>query len=98
MSTLFIQHHKSILREFYCGNINPNERPIIQSPECKQFLKIVADSEEKLLKLLSGIELELFQAFSDAQGRLSSVSMADGFVEDFCIGMMIAIESTGMKI
>lgn len=63
-----------------------------ESPECKQYLKIVADSEEKLLKLLDGTELELFQAFSDAQGKLSAVSIADGFVEGFCLGMRIAIE------
>jgi len=83
---------KSILHEFYYGNINPNERPLIQSPECKQLLKIVADSEENLLKMLVGTELELFQKFSDAQGKLSSVSIADGFVEGFCMGMRIAIE------
>lgn len=82
---------KSILHEFYYGNINPNERPTVQSPECKQYLKIVVDSEEKLLKLLNGTELELFQAFSDTQGKLSSVSIADGFVEGFCLGMRIAI-------
>lgn len=83
---------KSILHEFYYGNINPNERPTVQSPECKQYLKIVADSEEKLLKLLSGTELELFKAFSDAQGKLNSVSIVDGFVEGFCVGIRIAIE------
>lgn len=54
---------KSILHEFYYGNINPNERPFLQSLECKQFLRIVADSEKKLLKLLDGTELKLFQAF-----------------------------------
>jgi len=83
---------KSILHEFYYGNINPNERPTIQSPECKQYLKIVAESEEKLLKLLDGIEKELFQTFSDAQGKRSSLSIANGFVEGFCVGMKIAID------
>ncbi len=83
---------KSILHEFYYGNINPNERLLVQSPECEQFLKIVADSEEKLLKCLSRDEKELFQTFSKAQGDLSAVSIADGFVEDFCIGMRIAIQ------
>ncbi len=60
---------KSILHEFYYGNISPNERPLVQSPECKQFLKIVADSEEKLLKLLDGNEKEPLQTFSKAQGE-----------------------------
>jgi hypothetical protein len=38
------------------------------------------------------MEKELFQTFSDAQGKLSSASIADGFVEGFCVGMKIAIE------
>lgn len=84
---------KSILHEFYYGNINPNERPLIQSSECKQYHKIIVDSEGKLLKLLDDTEKELFQTFSDAQGKLSSVSIADGFVEGFCVGMRIAIEA-----
>jgi len=77
---------KSILHEFYYGNIDPNERPLVQSSECKQFLKIVTDSEEKLLKLLGGEEKELLQIFSKAQGDLSAISIADGFVEGFCLG------------
>jgi len=80
---------KSILYEFYYGNINPNERPLVQSPECKQFLKIVANSEEKLLKLLGGEEKELLQIFSKAQGDLSAIFIADGFVDGFCLGMKI---------
>jgi hypothetical protein len=83
---------KNILHEFYYGNINPNERPTIQSPEYKQFLKIVADSEEKLLKLLNNDEKELFRTFSSAQGDLNEISVADGFIDGFCLGMRIAIE------
>jgi len=89
---------KSILYELYYCNINPNERPLVQSPEWKQFLKTVADNEENLLKLLNGTELELFQTFSDAQGKLSSVSIADGFVEGFCLGMRISIEAMEKQI
>jgi len=29
---------------------SPNEKPLVQAPGSKQFIKIVADSEEKLLK------------------------------------------------
>ncbi|MGL6216955.1 MAG: DUF6809 family protein [Lacrimispora sphenoides] len=81
---------KSVLHELYYGNINSNERPLIHSPECKQYLKIVAESEEKLLKLLE--EKELFQTFSDIQDKLSSVSIADGFVKGICLGMRNGIE------
>jgi hypothetical protein len=45
-----------------------------------------------LLKLLGGKDKDLFQTFSDAQGKLSSVSISDGFFEGFCVGMKIAVE------
>lgn len=43
------------------GNINQNERPTVLCPKYKQFLKVVVDSEEKLLKFLNCIELKFFK-------------------------------------
>jgi hypothetical protein len=39
------------------------------------------------------LRMELFQTFSDAQGKLSLVSIADVFVDGSCLGMMIANEA-----
>lgn len=83
---------KSILHEFYYGNINPNEKSFKQDSEYGRVIKILSESEEKLLKLLNPDEKALFETFSKAQGDLNYISIADGFVEGFCLGMRIAIE------
>jgi len=78
---------KIILHEFYYGNINPNERPFKRDTEYSRVIKSLSDSEKKLLKLLTGTEKELFDTFSKAQCDLSAISIADGFVDGFCLGM-----------
>jgi len=85
---------KSILREFYHGNLNPNEKSFVRESEYGKVIKTLSESEEKLLKLLNGDEKELFQTFSNAQGDLNEISVADGFVDGFCLGIRIAIEVT----
>ena len=83
---------KSILHEFYYSNINPNEKPFKRDSEYIKVIKNLSDSEEKLLNLLLGTEKELFEAFSKAQSDLNEISVADSFVDGFCLGMRIAIE------
>ncbi len=83
---------KSILHEFYYGNLTPNEKSFVRESEYGKVIKTLSESEEKLLKLLNGDEKELFQILSKAQGDLNTISIADGFVDGFCLGMRIAIE------
>ncbi|MDR1159578.1 MAG: hypothetical protein LBK69_03030 [Syntrophomonadaceae bacterium] len=83
---------KSVLHEFYYGNIIPNEKSFVRDSEYGKTIKIVSDYEEKLLKLLNNEENELFKTFSNAQGDLNRISVADSFLESFCVGMRIAIE------
>jgi len=83
---------KSILHELYYGNVNPNEKPFQRDSEYSRVIKSLSDSEEKLLKLLTGTEKELFETFSKAQGNLNEISVTESFVDGFCLGMRIAIE------
>jgi hypothetical protein len=45
-----------------------------------------------LCVILNDDEKELFKTFSNAQGDLSCISIADGFVDGFCLGMRITVE------
>jgi len=83
---------KSILHELYYGNISPNEKSFIRDSEYGKTIQVVSDSEEKLLKLLNDEEKELLKTFSNAQGDLNTISVADSFADGFCLGMRIAIE------
>ncbi|MFV0240585.1 MAG: DUF6809 family protein [Lacrimispora sphenoides] len=89
---------KSILHEFYYGNINPNEKPFKRDSEYSRVIKILFDSEEELLKLLNGAEKTLFETFSKALGDLNAISVADSFVDGFCLGARIAIEVMDNKL
>ena len=62
-----------------------------------KIVKALCGNEEKLLKCLNAEEKELFEAFSKAQADLSETSIADRFVEGFCLGMQIAIEVMGKQ-
>jgi hypothetical protein len=57
-----------------------------------EVIKRLSDSEDKLLKLLTGTEKELFETFSKAQDDLNTFSNSDAFIDGFCLGMRIAIE------
>lgn len=81
-----------ILKDLYYGNINPNEKPFIRDSEYGKEIKIVSETEDKLLALLNDTEKELFQTFSDAHGNMNRIAVTDGFVDGFCLGMRIAIE------
>lgn len=60
--------------------------------EYDKEIKIVSETEGKLLALLNNTEKELFQAFLDAHGNMNRIAIADGFVDGFYLGMKIAIE------
>ena len=83
---------KSILHELYYGNINPNEKSFKRDSEYSRIIKGLSDSEEKLLKLLTGTEKELFATFSKAQVNLNEISVADVFIDGFCLGARIVVE------
>lgn len=81
-----------ILEDLYSGNISPCEKSYDRNSEYGNELGIVSETEEKLLSLLNGAEKELLQTFSGAHGNMSQITIADDFVEVFCVGMRIAIE------
>ncbi len=72
-----------ILKDLYYGNISPCEKSFDRNSEYGNELKIVSETEEKLLTLLNEAEKELFQSFSDAHGNMSRIAVDDGFVDGF---------------
>ena len=83
---------ESILHELYYGNINPNENFFSRNSEYDKVVKTLCGNGEKLLKCLNAEEKEIFETFSKAQANLSETSIADRFVEGFCLGMRIVVE------
>ncbi|MEG0835393.1 MAG: hypothetical protein RR313_08285 [Anaerovoracaceae bacterium] len=83
---------QSILEELFYGKIKPNERSFIRKSEYGKAIKTVSDCEEKLLTLLSGKELELFENLMKMHGESSHINGREYFVDGFRLGARIALE------
>lgn len=83
---------KSVLEEFYIGNIIPNNQYFNKNSNLGKAMNIVETNEEKLLDLLKGKERELFIAFSGAQSEINGITAVQKFIEGFKLGMKFAIE------
>lgn len=74
------------LQDLYYGNINPVTKSVDRSSELYGLMKIVSDSEEKMLRLLQGEEKTLFEQFSNAYIALNSKTAEERFIEGFRLG------------
>ncbi|MEG0835916.1 MAG: hypothetical protein RRY02_09565 [Muribaculaceae bacterium] len=83
---------QSTLKELFYGNISPNAKQFVKDSEYGKSLKTICDCEEKLMTLLTGKELELFEKLMKAQGESSHINGREYFVEGFRLGARIALE------
>lgn len=83
---------QEILSELFYGNIHPNEKQFIRNSEYGKAIKTVSDCEGRLMTLLSGKELELFEKLLKAQGDSSHINGREYFIEGFRLGARIALE------
>lgn len=58
----------NILKEFYYGNVNPQEKCFKRESEYAAFVKIVSDNEEKLSAHLGGEEHIIKNPITDIIG------------------------------
>lgn len=83
---------QEILNELFYGNINPNAKQFARNSEYGRAVKIISDCEEKLLTLISGKELELFEKLMKANSESSFIYGREYFVEGFSLGARITLE------
>ena len=71
------------LKEFYYGDIRPNEKEFDHNSQLQESMLTIARNEELLTKLLSGKEkrcfLEFVNAYSEMDGALSCEYFLYGF-------------------
>jgi len=66
-----------ILKDLYFSNISPSGKSFDRNSLYGKKLKTVSDTEEKFLALLNNSEKELLVCFSDANGNMSRIVVAD---------------------
>ena len=83
---------RSILEEFFYGNICPNTDCRSCDKETKQLMGYIADHHDNLLSTLNEQQKELLEKFDDCYNELTDINEREIFSYAFKLGMRIAIE------
>ena len=83
---------RSILEDFACGNINPEQRFIKRGSEYAKALDTLSVAEEKLRAALNDSEKELLNALLEAQGAVNHLTNIDRFVCGYRLGALMTMD------
>ena len=84
---------KSIIEEFYYGNIEAQELNNGKTTlRLKKKLSEIAESEELFAKSLTPEEKERFSSLMEEYNKFSGMSNADSFISGFKLGARFACE------
>ena len=84
---------KSMIKELWYGNINPQENSRNNSSQMKELLGYMARHHEELEKSFTDEQKEIFEKFHDCWREYMSLAEAAIFEYAFKLGMRIAIET-----
>lgn len=83
---------KSILKEFYYGNITPVERQIINGSEVKRVAKELDAAENQLRAILQAEAIPLMEHYGKLQVELASITEAEAYIDGFKTGARFVME------
>ena len=83
---------RSILEEFFYGNVCPNTDCRSKDKETKELMGYIADHHDKLMKEITDEQKEIFEKFNDCYDELTDINEREIFVYAFRLGARIAIE------
>ena len=84
---------KSMIKELWHGNINPQTDSRNNSPEMKELMEYIARHHDDLLKIMTDEQKEIFEMFHNCRSEYMSLGEAAIFEYAFKLGMRIAIEA-----
>ena len=77
---------KSMIKELWHGNINPQEDSRNNSPEMKELMEYMARHHDNLLKSMTDEQKEIFEKFEDCWVEYASLSDESLFKYAFKLG------------
>jgi hypothetical protein len=83
---------KSILEEFWYGNLEPTEYDTSPSPEHKELLQLIARNEEKLQATMTDAQKDLFSRYQDCVREFQAMAECLLFQNSFRLGVRIMLE------
>ena len=84
---------KSILEEFFYGNISPQVQFIEKDSEYDEVMRIISSTEGKLLERIGGEEKELLQRYTEAQVELNQLTAVKSQIYGYKLGLLMTAEA-----
>ena len=83
----------SILKDFYCGNLNPAERQMIQGSEIARAVDELSKASTALEQSLTPELLPILKRLTDAQTELNGITAETYYIDGFKTGarFMLAV-------
>ncbi len=83
---------RSILEDFYYGNITPNEQLMAPDSELKQAADRVARYESQLTEQLEESEKAILEKLIRSQHEIDSITALENFILGFRLGIRMMAE------
>ena len=84
---------RSLLEEFWYGNIFPQEQYATQHPDIKPLLRLTDKNRMNLVETLTEAQQEFLQKYDDAVSEMNSFLEREIFIYAFRLGGRFAIET-----
>jgi len=91
---------KSILEEFFYGNISPEVQFIEKGSRYEEVMRVICHNEDQLLERLNEEEKEILEKYIEAQMELNSLTAVKGQMYGYRLGLLMTAEAflTGREL
>ncbi len=83
---------KSILKEFYYGNIIPTERQMVNGSEVKRVAEELTEAGNQLRAILRPEVVPLMERYEKAHADLNAITDAENYIDGFKTGARFMLE------
>ncbi len=84
---------RSLLEEFWFGNVYPQEQYTNRHPDVKELLRLMDKNRTKLTETLTEAQKEVLQKYDDACSEMSSIMERELFIYAFRLGGRFMVET-----
>lgn len=83
----------SLLEDLYWGKVAPADKGCLNNPKLIEQMNIAVDTEKNLLEPLEAEKKDLFEAFSESQNKIQSMTNLERYLDGFRMGMRLTMEA-----
>lgn len=84
---------RSLLEEFWYGNIFPQEQYVAQHPDIKSLLRLMDKNRTKLTEILTDDQKVILQKYENVVSEMNGILEREVFIYAFRLGGRFMIET-----